>query len=42
MLTNGTIYDGRIYELLDEYFGKNYQVGISDDDFHDKSIKKNI
>ena len=23
MLTNGTIYDGRIYELLDEYFGKN-------------------
>ncbi len=40
MLTNGTIYDGRIYELLDEYFGKNYQVGISDDDFHDKSIKR--
>lgn len=40
MLTNGTVYDSRIYELLDEYFGENYQVGISDDDFHDKSIKR--
>lgn len=40
MLTNGTIYDERIYELLDEYFGKNYQVGISNDDFHDKSIRR--
>lgn len=38
MLTNGTVYDARIYELLDEYFGENYQVGISNDDFHDKSI----
>lgn len=40
LLTNGTIYDERIYKLLDEYFGDNYQVGISDDDFHDKSIKR--
>lgn len=40
MLTNGTIYDDRIYALLDEYFGENYQVGISDDDFHDKSIRR--
>ena len=40
MLTNGTVYDERIYELLDEYFGKNYQVGISNDDFHDKSIRR--
>lgn len=40
MLTNGTIYDSRIYELLDEHFGENYQIGISDDDFHDKSIKR--
>lgn len=40
MLTNGTIYDERIYKLLDEYFGRNYQVGISDDDFHDKSIRR--
>ena len=40
MLTNGTVYDGRIYELLDKYFGENYQVGISNDDFHDKSIRR--
>ncbi len=40
MLTNGTVYDSRIYELLDEQFGTNYQVGISDDDFHDKSIRR--
>ena len=40
MLTNGTIYDGRIYELLDEFFGENYQVVISSDDFHDKSIRR--
>lgn len=40
MLTNGTVYDSRIYELLDDYFGENYQVGISNDDFHDKSIKR--
>lgn len=40
MLTNGTVYDSRIYELLDEYFGDNYQVGISNDDFHDKSIRR--
>ena len=40
LLTNGTIYDERIYKLLDEYFGDNYQVGVSDDDFHDKSIKR--
>lgn len=40
MLTNGTVYDERIYKLLDEYFEKNYQIGISNDDFHDKSIKR--
>ena len=40
MLTNGTVYDSRIYDLLDEYFGENYQVGISSDDFHDKSIRR--
>lgn len=40
MLTNGTIYDQRIYDLLDEYFGDNYQVAISNDDFHDKSIQR--
>lgn len=40
MLINSTIYDKRIYALLDEYFGKNYRVGISDDDFHEKSIKR--
>lgn len=40
VITNGTIYDSRIYEILDEYFGENYQVGISDDDFHDKSIRR--
>ena len=38
MFTNGTIYDERIYNLLDNYFGNNYQVAISDDDFHEKSI----
>jgi len=40
MLTNGTVYDPRIYELLDEYFGLYYQVAISDDDFHSKSIRR--
>lgn len=40
MLINGTIYDERIYKLLDEYFGNNYYVGISSDDFHDESIRK--
>lgn len=40
MLINGTVYDQRIYDLLDEYFGNNYQVGISDDDFHEKSIQR--
>lgn len=40
MLINGTVYDERIYKLLDEYFGENYQVGISNDDFHDKSIMR--
>lgn len=40
MLTNVTVYDERIYSLLDEYFGDNYQVGVSSDDFHDKSIKR--
>lgn len=40
MLINGTVYDQRIYDLLDQYFGNNYQVGISDDDFHEKSIQR--
>jgi len=40
MLINGTIYDQRIYDLLNEYFGDNYQIGISYDDFHDKSIER--
>lgn len=40
MLINGTIYDERIYKLLDEFFGEDYQVGISSDDFHDKSIQR--
>lgn len=40
MLINGTIYDQRIYDLLNEYFKNNYQIGISYDDFHDKSIER--
>lgn len=40
MLINGTIYDQRIYDLLNEYFNNNYQIGISYDDFHDKSIER--
>lgn len=40
MFINGTVYDQRIYDLLDEYFGDNYQVAISDDDFHEKSIQR--
>lgn len=40
MLINGTIYDQRIYDLLNEYFGDNFQIGISDDDFHEKSIRR--
>ena len=40
MLINGTIYDQRIYDLLNQYFGNNYQIGISYDDFHDKSIER--
>lgn len=40
MIINGTIYDQRIYDLLDEYFGNNYHIGISNDDFHDKSIQR--
>lgn len=40
MLINGTVYDQRIYDLLNKYFGDNYQIGISNDDFHDKSIER--
>lgn len=40
MLINGTVYDQRIYDLLNKYFGKKYQIGISNDDFHDKSIER--
>lgn len=39
-LTNGTIYDERIYSLLDDFFGDNYEVGISDDYYHKDSIKR--
>lgn len=37
---NGTIYDERIYQLLDDYFGENYEFYISSDSFHDESIKR--
>lgn len=40
MLTNGTIYDERIYKLLEEHFGSNYQISISDDEYHQKSISR--
>lgn len=37
---NGTIFDERIYHLLDEYFGENYKYYVSSDSFHDGSIKR--
>lgn len=40
LVTNGCIYDERIYALLDEYLDDNYDVFISDDVFHDNSIKR--
>lgn len=40
MLINGTIYDERIYNLLSEYFGDDFQIGISNDSFHDNSIAR--
>ena len=40
ILTNGTVYDERIYDLLDDYFNDNYSVSISNDDYHDKSIRR--
>lgn len=41
IITNGCIYDERIYNLLDEYFGDNYAIFISNDVFHDNSIRRN-
>lgn len=40
MIINGTIYDERIYKLLDEYFSgeKTYRVAISKDKYHKASI----
>ena len=40
MLINGTVYDERIYTLLDEYFGNNYSVTISCDVYHDESMSR--
>ncbi len=40
IVTNSCIYDQRIYDLLDAYFGNNYSIFISMDDFHDKSIER--
>lgn len=38
IITNGCIYDQRIYDLLDSYFGNNYSIAISVDRFHNESI----
>lgn len=40
MLINGTIFDQRIYDLLDKYFEEDYQVGISWDSYHENSISR--
>lgn len=40
IITNACIYDERIYKLFDEYFGDNYAIYISNDVFHDNSIRK--
>lgn len=40
IVTNACVYDERIYELLDDYFGEEYVVDISSDDYHDKSIMR--
>lgn len=40
IVTNGCIYDERIYKLLDEYFNDDYSIYVSNDDFHDKSIMR--
>jgi len=40
IVTNGCIYDERIYALLDDYFGSYYAIYISNDDYHDKSIAR--
>lgn len=41
IVTNGCVYDERIYDLLDSYFGYYYAIYISNDDYHDKSILRN-
>ena len=38
IVTNGCVYDERIYALLDDYFKEYYSIFISNDDYHDKSI----
>ena len=38
IITNGCVYDDRIYKLLDDYFLDDYAIFISNDDYHDKSI----
>lgn len=40
LVTNGCVYDERIYKLLDEYFQDNYAVFISNDVYHDNSMKR--
>ena len=40
MLINGTVYDERVYALLDEYFKDKYTVSISSDVYHDESIAR--
>lgn len=40
IITNGCVYDERIYKLLDDYFKDEYVVHISNDDYHDKSIMR--
>lgn len=38
IITNGCVYDERIYNLLDDYFHDAYIIYLSNDEFHDKSI----
>ncbi len=40
IVTNACVYDEKIYKLLDDYFGDEYVVHISNDDYHDKSIMR--
>jgi hypothetical protein len=38
--TNGTIYDERIYNLLEKYYKNNYFINISIDDYHEAAINE--